>query len=459
MEPFLEKFFPSVLKGMSSAKQNQYCIFDSQKLTAFTSSLYVAGLISSLVAGRVTTAAGRKGSLIIGGIIFLIGTAFTAFAMNLGMLIFGRILLGFGVGFTNQAAPVYLSEMAPPKWRGTLGTAFQFFVTFGVIIATFINFGVAQMGNHGWRIALGFAAVPAAIMIIGTLFIPDTPSSLIQRGKVEEARQSLLKVRGIDSDTDAELNELVSHHEAIKGTNQNPYKMILERRYRPQLVLAVAIPSFQQLTGILVIAFYGPVLFRSIGFGSNGALIGAIILGSVNICSTLVSTFAVDRFGRKILLLEAGVQIFICEVAMAWLMASEIGTAGTAPFSKGSATAVLVLSCIITAAFAWSWGPLTWLIPSEILPMEVRPAGQGICIAANFLVTFILAQSFLALLCHLKYGAFLFFAGWVVIMTTFVALFVPETKGVRLESMDEIWLRHWYWGTYIKGILLKTEMN
>ncbi|OMO87007.1 Sugar/inositol transporter [Corchorus capsularis] len=312
MAPFLEKFFPFVLQRMADAKQSQYCLFDSQTLTAFTSSFYIAGLVSSLIAGAVNTTTGRRGSLIIGGVVFMLGTALNAFAFNLWMLIAGLLLLGFGVGFTNQAAPVYLSEMAPPKWRGTLSTGFQLFLTLGVMLACIINFAVAKHGSdYGWRIALGAGGVPALIMTIGALFIPDTPSSLIQRGKVDAARRSLLTVRGRGTDSEAELNQLINQNKAVTEANQNPYKLIMERRFRPHLVLAIAIPSFQQLTGISVIAFYGHVLFRSIGFGSDGALIGAIILGAVYIISTLVSTYVVDRLGRRILFLQAGIQFHL----------------------------------------------------------------------------------------------------------------------------------------------------
>ena len=315
MEPFLKKFFPSVLKKMGDAKQNQYCIFNSQILTLFTSSLYIAGLISSLIAGRVTTATGRKGILIIGGLVFLAGTALNAAAINVEMLILGRLLLGFGIGFTNQAAPVYLSEMAPPKWRGALSSGFQLFLGGGVVFATFINVKAAEMGENGWRVALGCAAFPAIIMTVGAFFIPDTPSSLIQRGLVHEARASLNQVRGVDSDTEAELNDLISYNEASKAATQQPYKTIFQRRYRPHLVLTAIIPSFQQLTGINIVAFYAPVLFRSIGFGAGGALIGALILGLVNLGSTAVSAIVVDRFGRRVLFLEGGIQMFLCQVS------------------------------------------------------------------------------------------------------------------------------------------------
>ncbi|KAK6945738.1 Major facilitator, sugar transporter-like, partial [Dillenia turbinata] len=313
MEPFLQKFFPSVLKKMAEATPNQYCIFDSQLLTLFTSSFYLSGLVASLLAGRITIAGGRKATLLLGGVIFLVGSAVGGFATNVAMLILGRLLLGFGVGFTNQAAPVYLAEMAPPSYRGALVTAFQFFLSGGVVVASLVNVFVAPLGAISWRLAIGIAAVPAAVMTLGVLFIPDTPTSLLQRGKVNEARQSLIQIRGTDSDTEPEFNELIRSSQATQGNNRGPYAKIFERRYRPQLVMSMAISSCQQLTGISAVAFYAPVLFRSIGFGSNGALLGAAILGGVNLGSTVVSTILVDRVGRRFLFLEGGIQILICE--------------------------------------------------------------------------------------------------------------------------------------------------
>jgi len=450
MEPFLEKFFPSIPKKMAEAKPNQYCIFDSQALTAFTSSLYIAGLVSSLIAGRVTTTTGRRGILIIGGIIFLIGTILGVVAVNLAMLILGRLLLGFGVGFTNQAAPIYVAEMAPPKWRGAFTTAFQSFLSGGALVATIVNWFGSKMGENGWRFSLGCAGIPAIIMTVGAFFIPDTPSSLIQRGLLQKARQSLNQVRGVDSDTEAELNELINHHEAAKAATKQPYKTIFQRKYRPHLVMTALIPSFQQLTGINIVAFYAPVLFRSVGLSLSGSLIGAIILNFINFSSTFVSAYSVDRFGRRLLFLEAGVQIILCQLVLAYVFSAELGTAGTSSFSKGSAVVVLVLLCIISAGFGWSWGPLTWIVPSEILPLEVRPAGQGICIASNFLLTFILSQAFLSILCKMKFGVFLFYAGWVLIMTVFVGFFLPETKGIPLQKMDKIWQDHWFWYRFVE---------
>lgn len=450
MRPFLHKFFPSILKKAAEAKTNVYCVYDSQVLTAFTSSLYLAGLAASLVASRITAALGRRNIMVVGGCTFLVGAAINGGAENIAMLIVGRLLLGFGVGFTNQATPVYLSEMAPSKWRGAFNTGFQFFIGIGVVTANCLNYGTARL-SYGWRLSLGLAVIPAAIMTVGALLITDTPSSLVERGKLDQAKQSLRKVRGVETDIEPELADLVKSSEMAKAANQEPFVTIFERQYRPHLVMSIAIPFFQQVTGINIIAFYAPVLFQSVGFGNDSALIAAIILGLVNLGSILVSTVVVDRFGRRFLFLQGGIQMFICQVALACILAVETGLTGTKNLSKGSAIIVLVLMCIYAAGFGWSWGPLSWLIPSEIFPMKIRTTGQSISVAINFATTFVLSQTFLAMLCHFKFGAFLFYAGWIAVMTIFVLLFVPETKGIPMNLMYAVWEKHWYWSRFAKA--------
>ncbi|GAV59260.1 Sugar_tr domain-containing protein [Cephalotus follicularis] len=450
MVPFLKKFFPSILRKAADANTNIYCVFDSQALTAFTSSLYIAGLASSLAASRLTASFGRKAIMVLGGCTFLVGGAINGGAENIAMLILGRILLGIGIGFTNQATPVYLSEVAPSKWRGAFNTGFQFFLGIGVVAANCINFATAKH-PWGWRVSLGLAVVPAAIMTIGALLISDTPSSLVERGKIAQAKQSLIKVRGKDDDVEAELAEIVKSSEIAKAANQEPFVTIFERQFRPHLVMAIMIPFFQQVTGINIIAFYAPVLFQSVGFGNNSALIAAIILALVNLCSILVSTSVVDRYGRRFLFLAGGSLMFICQVAVACVLAVTTGVSGTKQITKGYAILVLVLMCIYASGFGWSWGPLSWLIPSEIFPIKIRPTGQSISVATNLATTFVLAQAFLTMLCHFKYGAFLFYAAWIAVMTVFVAFFLPETKGVPLESMFTVWERHWYWRRFVQA--------
>ncbi|CAI9785525.1 unnamed protein product [Fraxinus pennsylvanica] len=449
MDEFLEKFFPQVYKKMKndSGDSNQYCKFQNHLLTLFTSSLYLAALIASFFASATTRALGRKVSMTIGGVIFLIGALLNGAAQNILMLIIGRILLGIGIGYANQSVPVYLSEMAPPKLRGALNIGFQMATTIGIFGANLINYGTAKMQHNGWRVSLGLAGVPAVIMTVGSIFLPDTPNSLIERGKNEKAREMLQKIRGTPN-VDEEYNDLLDASEAAKEV-EHPWRNIMERKYRPQLVITCLIPFFQQLTGINVIMFYAPVLFKTLGFGDDAALMSAVVSGLVNVFATTVSIFSVDRFGRRALFLEGGLQMIIAQIGVGVLIGSVFGVSGEGSFSKGLGNLALILICVYVAAFAWSWGPLGWLVPSEIFPLEIRSAGQSINVSINMFFTFIIAQLFLSMLCHMKFGLFFFFGGWVVIMTTFVYFFVPETKNVPIEEMNRVWKNHWFWGQYI----------
>ncbi|OAY65980.1 Sugar transport protein 5 [Ananas comosus] len=431
MESFLRLFFPEVLRKMSEAKRDEYCLYDSQKLTAFTSSLYIAGLAASLVAGSLTKAVGRQAILLLGGALFFAGAAVNAAAVN--------------------AAPVYLAEVSPPRWRGAFTTGFQFFLLIGVVVASVVNYATARLRRWGWRLSVGLAAAPAALLLLGALLIPDTPSSLLHRGMPDAARAALRRLRGPAADVDAELKDVARAVEDARRNEEGAFaRILLQRRYRPHLVMAFAVPLFQQLTGVIVLAFFSPILFQTVGFGSNAALMGAVILAAVDLVAILVSTFTVDRYGRKVLFILGGVQMIISLVAVSWIMGSKIGGNGGATIAKPYATAVVVLLCFFSAAYGWSWGPLGWIIPSEIFPVEIRSAGQGISVAVGLGCTFVQTQTFLAMLCRFKFATFAYYAGWVTLMTVFVAAFLPETRGVPLESMRSIWARHWYWGRFIE---------
>ncbi|KAJ4706614.1 Hexose carrier protein [Melia azedarach] len=444
MEPFLEKFFPNVYKKMKEDTEiSNYCKFDSQLLTSFTSSLYVAGLVASFFASYVTRAFGRKPTILAGGAAFLAGAGLGGAATNVYMIIFGRVLLGVGVGFANQAVPLYLSEMAPARYRGAINNGFQFSIGIGALSANLINYGTEKIkGGWGWRISLAMAAVPASMLTLGALFLPETPNSLIQlHSDHQKAEQMLQRVRGT-TDVKAELDDLI-RASSISKTIKNPYKKIIQRKYRPQLVMAIAIPFFQQVTGINVIAFYAPLLFRTIGLGVSASLMSAVVTGVVGTGSTFISMLIVDKLGRKVLFLVGGIQMLVCQILVGGIMAAELGDHGG--LSQGYAYIVLLLICIYVAGFGWSWGPLGWLVPSEIFPLEIRSAGQSITVAVSFVFTFIIAQTFLVMLCHLKSGTFFFFGGWVVIMTAFVHFLLPETKSVPIEQMEKVWREHWFW--------------
>lgn len=469
MDDFLKKFFPTVYRNKQHAHENNYCKYNNQGLSAFTSSLYLAGLVSSLVASPITRKYGRRGSIICGGLSFVVGAALDASAVNLLMLILGRIMLGVGIGFGNQvqylpiksslkldlihqppppnslynlkAVPLYLSEMAPTHLRGGLNMMFQLATTLGIFTANMINYGTQKLRPSGWRLSLGLAAAPAIVMTIGGILLPETPNSLIERGFEEKGRNVLERIRGT-SDVQAELQDIRDASE-LANSIKHPFRNILERRNRPQLIMAIFMPTFQILTGINSILFYAPVLFQSMGFERNASLYSSALTGAVLASSTFISIGTVDRLGRRALLMSGGIQMIVCQVIVAIILGLKFSS--EKELSKTYSVLVVVIICLFVMAFGWSWGPLGWTVPSEIFPLETRSAGQSITVAINLFFTFVIGQSFLSLLCAFKFGIFLFFAGWITVMTVFVYLFLPETKGVPIEEMIFLWRKHWFW--------------
>ncbi|CAI9762161.1 unnamed protein product [Fraxinus pennsylvanica] len=453
MDGFLKKFFPVVYRRTNDGGINSnYCRYDNQGLQLFTSSLYLAGLTATFFASYTTRRLGRRLTMLIAGIFFLIGVVFNAAAQDLAMLIIGRILLGCGVGFANQAVPLFLSEIAPTRIRGGLNILFQLNITIGILFANLVNYGTAKIkGGWGWRLSLGLAGIPACLLTLGALLVVDTPNSLIERGHLDEGKAVLRKIRGTDN-IEPEYLELVEASRVAKQV-KHPFRNLLLRRNRPQLVIAVALQIFQQFTGINAIMFYAPVLFNTLGFGNDASLYSAVITGAVNVLSTLVSIYSVDKLGRRVLLLEAGIQMFLSQVIIAVVLGIKV-TDHSENLSKGYAIFVVIMVCTFVSAFAWSWGPLGWLIPSETFPLETRSAGQSITVCVNLLFTFVIAQAFLSMLCHFKYGIFLFFSGWVFIMSLFVLFLVPETKNVPIEEMTErVWKQHWLWKKFMDNSL------
>jgi sugar porter (SP) family MFS transporter len=286
--------------------------------------------------------------------------------------------------------------MAPPNYRGATNIGFELCVGIGILLANLINFGTEKIkGGWGWRISLALAAVPASILTLGALFLPETPNSLIQNSKDhEKAKLILQRVRGTN-DVQAELDDLIKAS-SISKTIKHPFKNILQRKYRPQLVMAIAIPFFQQVTGISVITFYAPVLFRTIGFGESASLLSSLMItGVLGTISNFICMLVVDKLGRRALFMIGGIQMFLSVIIIGGLMAAQLEDYGG--ISKGYASLIIIFICVYAAGFAWSWGPLGWLVPSEIFPLEIRSAGQSITVAVGFLFIFMGAQSFLTM--------------------------------------------------------------
>ncbi|GAA0154280.1 hypothetical protein Leryth_004998 [Lithospermum erythrorhizon] len=449
MDDFLIKFFPLVHERKMHVQENNYCKYDDQLLQLFTSSLYLAALISSFFASKACTILGRKPTILMASAFFIAGAIFSALAEHKWMLILGRILFGIGVGFGNEAVPVFLTEIAPAHLRGAVNIMFQLFVTIGILIANLVNYATASIHPNGWRVSLGLAAVPAIVLFIGSLVITETPASLVERGKQDEGKRALLKIRGV-ANVDEEFSEIVYASEQAKLV-KHPMKKLMKKESFPPLLIAVCLQVFQQFTGINAIMFYAPVLFQTLGFKNDASLLSAVITGLVNVASTFVSIFLVDKVGRRKLLLQACVQMLISQVAIGAILKVHL-TATSSDLSTPLGAVVVVLVCTFVMSFAWSWGPMGWLIPSETFPMETRTAGFAFAVSSNMFMTFVIAQAFLSMLCFMQAYIFFFFSAWIVVMGLFVIFLLPETKGVPIDLMTErVWKHHPIWKKFFDG--------
>lgn len=447
MRGFASRFFPDTLSGDANV-QDAYCKYNNHLLALFTSSLYLAAAFAALVGSWTCNRFGRRNTMLAGALFFLIGVALQTSAFQIGQLVVGRVILGVGVGLTCQATPLYLSEMAPFRLRGAFNFMFQLCVTIGIFVAQLINYGMDKVDSEwNWRVSLGLAGVPALIFGTGMLCLPDTANSLIERGHLERGERALQRARGVQ-DVYVELEDITNAVNIARAI-RNPYTTILRRRYRPQLIITLLIPIIQQFTGINAVIFYSPQLLQSVS-GADAALLNTVIIGAVNVGSTVIGLLIVDRVGRKFLFVQGGTQALICEFIIGILIAKYMGPTGGMPQSVAKAT--LALICIYIAGFAWSWGPLGWLVPSEIQPLETRAAGVSINTFMNMLMTFLIGQTFLSMLCTMRFGVFFFFGGCLLLGVLFAAFFIPETRNVPIEEMEEIRFgQHWFWGKLVAG--------
>ena len=304
-------------------------------------------------------------------------------------------------------------------------------------------------GEWGWRITLGLAGVPALLFTLGAILVDETPNSLIERGHLEEGKSVLRKIRGTDN-IEPEYMAILSAS-SISQKVEYPFEELLTGQNGAPLVIAIMIQVFQQFTGMNAILLYTPLLFKTLGYGSAASLYSAIVTGVVNVVSTLVPIYFVDQSGRRKLLLVGGVQMFVCQTIIAIILGLKVRD-NSNTLSQGMAFTMVLLLCLFVSSFAWSWGPMGWLVPSEIFPLETRSAGLSVTVCVNMMFTFLISQSFPSMLCEMKFGIFLFFSGWVLVMSLFVYYLLPETKGVPIEEMNErVWKQHWFWSKFMEG--------
>ncbi|GJN02741.1 hypothetical protein PR202_ga20122 [Eleusine coracana subsp. coracana] len=247
---------------------------------------------------------------------------------------------------------------------------------------------------------------------------------------------------------------IYDYDNGVSGTpnEEGAFRRLFSKQYRHYLVVGVAIPVFFEFTGMIVIAVFSPVLFRTVGFSSQKAILDSVINSLTNLVATILSSFVMDRTGRRFLFIVGGLGMMLYKVTIAWIMAVHLGAHEGVTMPRNYATGVFVLICLCTFSFGMSWAPLRLVVSSEIYPVEVRSAGQAMSISIAFGLSFAELQLFITLLCAMKYVVFL-------AMTIYIVLFLSEMKGVLLETMRSVWAQHWYWRSFIMDFKQEFQVN
>ena len=427
-------------------------------------------LIGGALGGVVAHFLGRRGGLIVAGLLFFFSSLGSAWPESwlghLGSVLtplinallwflnlffedapylkFGdlitnfighRLFGGMGIGLASMLAPMYIAEIAPPSKRGALVTYQQIAIVSGITVSYFVNYFIKKFGGdgdpnwvhtEGWRWMLACCAIPAGIFVLLLFFVPETPRGLMLKGKTERANAVLNKLASPEeakivlAEIDASLKETAGHLLSYGGL---------------VIIVGILLSAFQQLVGINAVLYYGPQMFENMGFKGDAAFAQTVIMGIVMVVFTLIATVTVDKWGRKPLLILGALIMAVSMIALGIM------------FNAGSVgLAALVVVCIYIAGFSLSWGPVVWVMLAEIFPNSIRDKAMAIAVAAQWFMNWVVTVTFnimdgnSALNASFNHGfAYWLYGGFSVIAAVFVWKFVPESKGVSLEAMQKLW--------------------
>lgn len=412
------------------------------------SSALIGCIIGGSFSGLVSKWLGRKKGLVLAAILFLIsalGSAAPEFLVGTigegdhtfsNLFIMYRLIGGVGVGLASMMSPLYIAEIAPANIRGKLVSLNQLAIVAGFMIVYFVNYFISKSGGSdewlnaiGWRYMFASELIPAGLFLLFLFFVPDTPRSLMLKNKPKEALAVLSKVNGA-----TEANTILTQ---IKSSLAQQHSGKLLSFGWLIIIIGVLLSIFQQFVGINVVLYYAPEIFKKIDPNTDGALLLTIIVGIVNFLFTIIAIKTVDKYGRKPLMIIGAAGMAIAMFSLGFV------------FYAG-ATGYLALACMMfyVASFAMSWGPVTWVLLSEIFPNKIRGKAMAVAVAAQWISNYLVSLTFpmmddnTYLTEHFNNA----FAYWIyglmgVLAFIFVWKFVPETKGKSLEEMEELWIK------------------
>lgn len=405
------------------------------------SSFQLGACLGALLASFAADFLGRRMAIGLGSLIFIGGAIFQTAAFNLAVLYTGRIISGVSIGVLSMIVPLYQSELAPKDIRGRLITLQQLAITFGILVSFWIGYGIIEDGMfNGWRLMMGLQIVPAFCLLTGVMFLPESPRWLLERkNDPVKARNSLIRVRGEEKSVEEELQEMQMGIDLEHSLGKGGWKHLFGRAMIYPLSIGILIQIFQQLTGINAIMYYAPSIFQSVTSSKGISNLAQGINGIINFLSTFPAIYFVDRMGRRKLLISGALGMAICFATVVGLFGvySTVGASGEVNFTNITAGwCAIVFIYLFVVNFAYSWGPIGWILPAEIYPLQHRARAVSITTATNWLGNLLVAQFTPPLLKTIHYYVFLIFMGCLLLMTAYVWFWVPETKGKSLEEIE-----------------------
>jgi len=404
-------------------------IQDSFVMSPLVEGIIVSGAMAgaaagAAVGGQLADRLGRRRLILIAAIVFFVGSFTMAVAPNVPVLVAGRLIDGVAIGFASIVGPLYISEIAPPAIRGGLTSLNQLMVTTGILLSYFVNYAFADAG--AWRWMLGAGMVPAVVLAIGILKMPESPRWLFEHGRKDEARAVLKRTRS--GGVEEELGEI---EETVETQSETGVRDLLAPWLRPALVVGLGLAVFQQITGINAVIYYAPTILESTGLGNVASILATVGIGTINVVMTVVAIMLVDRVGRRRLLL-VGVGGMVATLAV-------LGTVFYLPGLGGGLGIIATISLMLFVSFfAIGLGPVFWLLISEIYPLSVRGSAMGVVTVANWGANLLVSLTFPVLTDGVGTSAtFWLFGLCSLVGLVFVYRFVPETKGRTLEAIED----------------------
>ncbi|HAR6193256.1 TPA: sugar porter family MFS transporter [Staphylococcus pseudintermedius] len=401
---------------------------DDIPLNAYTeglvvSSMLVGAIVGAGLSGPLSEKLGRRRLVFMISIVFIIGALILALAPTMEILVLGRVIIGLAVGGSTAIVPVYLSELAPTDARGSLSSLNQLMITIGILASYLVNYAFAPI--EGWRWMLGLAVVPSVILMIGVIFMPESPRWLLEK-RGEKAARDVMKLTYPASEIDHEIENM----KKINQIADNTWTVLKSPWLLSTIIIGSVFALLQQLIGINAIIYYAPKIFATAGFGESTAILSTVGIGVVNVLVTVFAISIIDKIDRKKLLVIGNIGM----VASLLIMSALIWLIGV------NSAAWIILLCLTTFIifFGVSWGPVLWVMLPELFPMRARGAATGIAALVLSIGSLLVAQFFPVLTDVLQVQqVFLIFAVIGIIAMIFVIKFLPETRGRSLEQIEQ----------------------